>query len=215
LLTGIALLVVVTYFLRGAALGGKIWLQQQSSVAAHSPKPAQSDSASDDSIASASNLKVYGVLAQQDVAASGDDAAPARSGPPAPFEHVNTVDAGAPNHFLHKRLAVKTSQVFAFEVPPHAICPELQGTFRSVATRRNPGGGSVELLLLNEEEFATFTNNKPASTEFSLDPSSRGDIHFELNATFSNPQKYYLVFQNSSKGQGPSIVDTDFTISFE
>jgi hypothetical protein len=216
LLIGIALLAVGAYFFRGLVLDGKLWWQQQLSVVVPPAKSTKSDSASDDPILSAANVKVYGVLAQQDEAASGDDATPTpSSGPPSLLDHVNTVDPGAPNHFLHKRLSVKTRQIFAFEIPPHAIRPQLQGRFRSVATRQNPGGGAVELSLMNEEEFASFANNNPRSTTLSWDASRRGDIHWDLNATFNNPQKYYLVFRNSSQGQGPSIVDADFTASFE
>ena len=215
LLTGIVLLAMGAYFFRGLAIQGKGLLQQQLSVVAHPAKSAKSDSASDDPILSAANVKVYGVLAQQDEAPTEDAAAPAPSnGPPSLLDHVNTADPGAPNHFLHKRLSVKTSQIFAFEVPPHALRPELQGTFRSVATPRNPGP-SVELLLMNDEEFASLVDHKPGTTTFSADPASRGDIHWDLKATVGNPQKYYLVFRNSSQGQGPSIVDADFTASFE
>jgi hypothetical protein len=34
-------------------------------------------------------------------------------------------------------------------------------------------------------------------------------------APASNQQKYYLAFRNSATGQGASIVDVDFTASFE
>ena len=46
-------------------------------------------------------------------------------------------------------------------------------------------------------------------------PSS-GPLAFvdHVNAP-DNPQKYYLVFRNASAGQGPSMVDADFTASFE
>ncbi|MGB6632964.1 MAG: hypothetical protein WBD25_12755 [Terriglobales bacterium] len=45
--------------------------------------------------------------------------------------------------------------------------------------------------------------------------SGTGEIDWKLNANVDNPQKYYLVFRNSSEEQGPSLVDADFTASFE
>ena len=220
LLTGIALLAIAAYFFRGLALEGKIWLQRQLSVGAYPTISAKSPSASDDPLPGAADLKVDGVLAQQEEAAGGDDAVPApSSGPPSLVDrvnHVNAVDAGAPNRFLHKRFSVKTFEFFEFEVPPHAIRPELEGTFQSVVTRHSPDGDpSVELLLMNAEEFARFVNHRPVTAMFSSNPSSGGEIYWKLNAAVGNPQKYYLVFRNSSKGQGPSIVDADFTASFE
>jgi hypothetical protein len=215
LLMGVVLLAIGGYFFRAVAHEGKIWWQHESSATAAPVRAKEPGSASDDPTLSAANLQVYGVLGEQNGAASGGDAALAPSGPPSVLDHVNAADAGAANHFLHGRLAVQTYQIFEFMVPPHAIHPQLKGRFRSVAARRNASGGSVELLLMSESEFASFAHNKPGAATFSADPSSRGEIHWELNAGVANPQKYYLVFRNSSEGQGPSIVDADFTASFE
>jgi hypothetical protein len=217
LLTGVALLAVAAYFIRELAHNGKRAWQQESSIVAHPARSAKSGSASNDPILSAANVTIDGTPGQPDEAAGGDNAIPAlSSGPPSLLDHLNAADAGAPNHFLHRRLSVETYQIFAFEVPPRAIRPELRGTFRSVATRRNPdGGASVELLLLNDGEFAHFVKNGPVTATFSSNPSSRGAIDWKLNANVDNPRKYYLVFRNSSEGQGPSLVDADFTASFE
>jgi hypothetical protein len=157
---------------------------------------------------------MYGVLAQQNEEGSGGDAVPApRSGAPSARDHVNAPDASAPNHFLKGRVAVETYQIYEFVVPPHALHPQLKGSFRPVTTHQNPAG-SVELLLLNEQEFAGLAHNKLANSTFSADLSGRGEIHWDLNAS-ANPQKYYLVFRNSAEGQGPGIVDADFTATFE
>lgn len=217
LLAGVALLVVACYFFRELAHHGKRAWQRESSVAAHPVRSAKSGSANDDPLLSAANEMVDGAPGQPDEAAGGDDAVPApSSGPPSLLDHLNAADAGAPNHFLHRRLSVETYQIFAFEVPPRAIRPELRGKFRSVAARRNPRGGTtVQLLLLNDGEFAHFVKNRPVTATFTSNPSSRGEIDWKLNANVDNPQKYYLVFRNSSEGQGPSLVDADFTASFE
>jgi len=186
-------------------------------VVAHPAKSARSASGSDDPTLNAADVKMDGASGQPDEGTGGDDAVPTpSSGPPSLLDHLNADDAGAPNHFLHRRLSVETYQIFAFEVPPRAIRPELRGKFRSVAARRNPSGGTtVQLLLLNDGEFAHFVKNRPVTATFTSNPSSRGAIDWKLNANVDNVQKYYLVFRNSSEGQGPSLVDADFTASFE
>jgi hypothetical protein len=224
LLTGIALLAIGAYFFRGLARNGERVWQQQSSVVAQPPRSAKSGSASDDPLPGAANEKVYAVLGQQDAAAGGDNAVPApSSGPDSLADHINhvaagdrAIEAGAPNHFLHRRLSVKTFEFFEFEVPPQAIRPELEGTFQSVAALQNPDGGpSVEVLLMSDKEFARFVNHRPVTAMLSSRPSSGGEIYWKLKAPADNPQRYYLVFRNSSEEQGPSIVDADFTASFE
>jgi hypothetical protein len=220
LLLGIASLAIAAYFLRGLADRGKTWWQQQSSVASHLPRSAKSDSDSDDPLESAANLNGDGAPGQQDQAARGDKTVPVpSSGPPSLVDrtnYVSAVDASAPNHFLHRRFSVETYQFFEFVVPPHAIHPEVQGTVWSVATRQNPDGDlSVDLLLMNGEEFAGFVNHRPVIAKLSSHPSSGDEIYWTLRAPGGNPQKYYLVFRNSSKQHGPSMVDADFTASFE
>ena len=216
LLAGVALLTIGAYFFLTVIHGRKTWRQQQSSMQAQPARPAQSDTPGDDFTLSAAEGKVD-VFSPPDNAADGDDAVPApSSGPPSALDHVNAADADAPNHFLHRRLSVENFQIFAFEVPPRALRPELRGTFRSVATQRNlDGGGSVEVLLVNEKEFARFVNHRPVTATFTSNPSRRGEIAWKLDAPADNPQKYYLVFRNSSAEQGPILVDADFTASFE
>jgi hypothetical protein len=217
LLAGLALLAIAAYVFHGLAHGGKVWWQQEWSRMAHTGRSAKASSSGKDAVLSPASTKVYGVLAQQDEAASGDDGAGApSSGSPSVLDHVNATDSGASNHFLHRRFPVETCQIFTFEVPARAIHPELRGTFRAVAAGRNPdGAASVELLLFNEDEFSRFVSNRPVPTEFRLNPSGRGAIHWGLKANLDSPQKYYLVFRNASEGQGPSIVDADFTLSPE
>jgi hypothetical protein len=215
LLAGTALLAMAAYFFRQLADEGKMRWKQESSVA-QPARSAKSPSASDDPISGVAKVKVYGVLNQQDDSAGGSDAVPASSsGPPSFRDPAYSADAGAPNHFLHRHLLVKTFQFFEFEVPAHATRPELEGTFQSVATMQNPEGAPVEVSLMNTGEFARFLNHKPVVSQLTSPPSRGAEIYWKLKAPASNPQKYYLVFRNSSTGQGPSIVDADFTASFE
>ncbi|MGA3088286.1 MAG: hypothetical protein ABSD75_06715 [Terriglobales bacterium] len=214
LLTGVALLVTAIYFFRQLADGGKTMWQQQSFGVA--PRSAQSGSASEDAVQGMHKLE--GAPDQAEEGAGGDGAlSAATSGPPALLDHVNsTVDTGAPNHFLHRRFSLETYQFFPFEVPLHAIRPELQGTFRSLAAQNYPDGDlPVEVWLMNAEEFARFVNHRAVIAEFSSKPSSRGEIYWKLEAPAGRLQKYYLVFRNPSDGQRPTIVDADFTASFE
>lgn len=219
LLAGIALLASGTYLFRQLAHRGKMEWQQQLSVGAQPPRSAKSGSASEDAPLSANSGKLYGVLGEQNTAEGEDHTALAPSGGPSALvdhlNHVNAVDAKAPNHFLRRRFLVKTFEFFEFEIPPNAIRPELEGTFQSVATQGNPDGGlPVELLLMNDQEFARFLNHRPVTASSSLPPSSGGEIYWKLKAPADRPQTYYLLFRNSSE-QGPSIVDANFTASFE
>ncbi len=222
LLIGAVLLAIGAYSFRELAHGGSIWWQRQSFAVAgaHPAGSAKSGSAGDHAVQSPAKRKVSGMLAQLNDAADGDDAVAAPSSdPPLAVDrvgHINAVDAMAPNHFLHRRFRVQTFEFFEFDVPPHASRPELEGTFQSVATEQNPDGGpSVEVLLMNDEEFSRLVNHRPVTAMSSLKPSSGGEIHWKVGAPAGNPQKYYLVFRNPPEAQGPSLVDADFTASFE
>lgn len=219
LFVGAALLAVGAYFAAGVARNGKVWWHQFAGVglpttnlAADAHRSPEGGAASADPILNAANLQVYGVLGQKGEAAGGDDATLSRDSRSASLlDHASALSTGAPNHFLHRRFSMKSSRVFKFEVPPHAIHPEVRGKFRSVATGQSP----VEVLLMNDEQFADLVNHKPQSAMFSFDASSRGAIDWVLTSPLINREKYYLVFRNSQEGQGPAIVDADFTISYE
>lgn len=218
---GIALLTVGAYFFGGIAGGGRVWWRQHSSLFGQATRATKTVSASDDPALSAAKVKVYGVLGQANDATRGDDAvAAASSGSTSLVDHVNAVnaggiDVGTPNHFLHRRIAVKTFQFFEFEVPAQAARPELQGTFQAVAEQQTSDSPSVEVLLMNGEEFGRLVNHRPVHDALSSSPSRGGEIYWKLKSASGKPQKYYLVFRNSSPEQGPSIVDADFTASFE
>jgi hypothetical protein len=217
LLLGVALLAVAVYFFRQLADNGKIWWRREASVTAQPARSAKPGSASDDPIPGAANAKVYGVFNQRDGSAGGDDAVPTASSGSAPFrDPAYAADAGAPNHFLHRRLTVKTFQSFEFDVPAHATRPQLEGTFQSIVPQPSSDGDpGVELLLMNAEQFSRFVNHKPVSAMFSSLPSSGGELYWTIKVPLDTLQKCYLVFRNISQGQGPSIVDADFTASFE
>lgn len=212
LLTGIVLLVASGYILLGIAHGWKTFWRQELSQTTHPTKSTKSTS--DDPLLGAANSKVYGVLGQNDKADSGDEAVPPQiSVAASPVEQVARTTI-VPNHFLHKRISVQAYKGIEFVVPPLALHPQLQGTFRSVATSELSGRPAVELLLMTDHDFATFVRNETETTEASASPSDHGKVDWKLGATYGNPQKYYLVFLNAIEGEGPITVDADFTLSF-
>jgi hypothetical protein len=216
-MVGIALLVFAIYFLREFVHHSTSWWRREMAASNHPAESSKSGSASDDPVLKASKPKVYGVLSAVAEETNADEAEPSLpSGPPSAVDHVSVLADATPNHFLHRRVTVKTYQGFAFVVPPHAVHPRLRGTLRCVVKPGNPGGGSpVELWLMNEAEFASFARKEAATPTFAADASAQGKIDWNLSATFGDEQKYYLVFQNPSEGRGLRIVDADFTVSFE
>jgi hypothetical protein len=215
LLAGIAVLAILACVVYVEAHRGR---QQLASIDAQPAKRANPNLPSDDSILEAAEGK-KNVFDLKDEAAGGSDASPmpsTSSDTPAYHERVNPGNISAANHFLHGRFPLTTSKIFRFEVPPRALRPELRGTFRTVATRQDVGGSpSVEVVLLNEEEFASFVSHKSVVAMYTSNPSSRGNILWELKANVADPQKNYLVFRNSTEGQRPIVVDADFSASFE
>jgi len=218
LLAGIALLAIGVYFGREFTHGSQPERRQLSSAPVHTPDARQSSSLPGDArTLGAASLKEYGVLVHtqpETTAVNAPEPSPP-SGPPAAFEHVTTTPASGPNHFLHKRLVVKTYKAFELEVPPHSVQPQLEGTFRSVAARGAGGDDSTELMLLNEQEFADFVHHGQGTATYSADAANRGKVHWRLGTTSQDPQKYYLVFRNPSERQGAKTVEADFTVSFE
>ncbi len=217
LLIGVASLALAAYFFHGLALNGKSWWQQQSFFATPVPKSAKPGLASDDSTPSAAKL---GESGESDDAAGADNAPPVESGgPPAIRDHVGfdatALAAGIPHQFLHRRFAVKGYEFFEFALPAQAVRPELQGTVRLAARQDSESNPSVELLLMNAQQFGRFLNRRPVTAMLSTHPASGDEIDWRIKPAAGDPQKYYLVFRNSAAAQGPSIVDADFSVSFE
>ena len=209
LAVGVMLLALGAYSVRAVANHWTEWWHHELASTSKTPTAPKDPGVSD------GNTKVYGVLAGLEADGGGDDAAPANSSPTSPVDRVFASDASKPNHFLHRRIAVETYQIFALDVPPHAIRPQLDGKFRAVTGLRNRRSNTgVEVLLMDEEQFGSFTDNKPWTPVLRDDPSSQGEIHWDLRASAS-AQRYYLVFRNCSTRTGPNLVDADFTASFE
>jgi hypothetical protein len=132
-----------------------------------------------------------------------------------PNDHIAPSPVGTTSSIVHKTFAVTSSAKFLFEVPPHAASPQLHGTYHSFA--RNPGidqDGDVDLLLMNDQQYADFLHGNPADVVYSVDSSHDQDVSLGLPATLDRPVQYYLVFRNSSNSPGKKLVQADFRIDF-
>ncbi|MFY9680626.1 MAG: hypothetical protein WA424_00335 [Candidatus Sulfotelmatobacter sp.] len=143
---------------------------------------------------------------------------PARPWKPHPSDHVAPSPVGTSTAIVHKTFAVTSTVKFPFEVPPHAASPQLHGTYHSYA--KNSGAqsgdedGDVDLLLINEQQYADFLNGNPADAVYSVDSSHDQDVSLGLPATLDQPVRYYLVFRNGSSKAGKKVVQADFRVDF-
>ena len=162
----------------------------------------------------AASQKAYGPLASamdQAPAAEGDtDTRPAArqvAGYSA-IDHIAGTSQDAPGRFLHKRFSLAKYHGFEFVVPVHSIRPELRGKFTSHQA-------NIQVLLLNEEEFAVFARGEDGTVTFTTDPSDGGEVDWAINSPMAQPQKYFLIFRNVSRRGSGGVVDADFTQSWE
>ena len=125
-----------------------------------------------------------------------------------------------PEHFLHKVFPVDDHAQFAFVVPPHQDNARLRGDFRSFTKRSDPYCSSdktadVGMILLNEQEFNDFLQNRPGSSTYELDPAHNQVVDWRVPTTYADPQTYHLIFSNSQGGTKTKFVKADFTVSFQ
>jgi hypothetical protein len=133
-------------------------------------------------------------------------------------DHVDATAMPVPNHFLHKRFSMTDSSEFAFTVPPHAVNPTLRGSFRAF-TKGSSGSASskpaaIDLMLMNEEEFDDFVHGRSYDASYEADSSPNLTVQYAMPHTLGRACVYHLVFRNSH-GSRTSIVDADFTVSFQ
>jgi hypothetical protein len=220
LIGGLLLLTIAGYFILRTANEWKAHWQREVDATVREAEAVNSNSAhkTDDDITAAAKLQVYGVLSQPSSAATEPDEAAVRPADTPPgFDHVNQGPTGAAMPLLHRRFSVRSYQAFVFEVPAHAAHPRVHGSFKSYT--KNPGpsvsSAAVDVLLLQREEFSAFVLRGLGTAAFSVPDSDGAQIDWLLNPTFLNPQKYYLVFHNSSGNPRVKGVEADFTISYE
>ena len=138
----------------------------------------------------------------------------------APIDRINPSPVGTSQSIVHKTFTVTRSVNFPLDIPAHATRPQLHGTYRSFvqgvgAAMVSDQQADVDFLILNEEQYADFAQGRAGGVVFSVDASHSQDVNFDFPPSGDQPEKYYLVFRNSSERDGPSVVDADFTAAFE
>ena len=147
-----------------------------------------------------------------------ETSAPERSpGKPHPSDHIAASPVGSTNSILHKTFAVTTLTKFSFEIPPHAASPKLHGAFRSFvqqAVQSSDDSGNVDFLVLNQQQYADLATGRQSEALFSAESTHDQEVNLGLPVSTDHPQKYYLVFRNSSMAEGKKLVQADFTVDF-
>ncbi|HZQ24525.1 MAG TPA: hypothetical protein VFA89_17180 [Terriglobales bacterium] len=114
---------------------------------------------------------------------------------------------------LHKTLVVNNSATMEFEVPPHVAIPRFSGTYQSFNKEGGERPGSVDFLLLSEDQYQEYRHGGAGAALDSADQSSSHQSSVVLSPSFDAPQKYYIVFRNSAESAA-KLVKADFTASF-
>jgi hypothetical protein len=214
MLVGVALVAACVYY-QNHPPQLKAWTTEKLRVA--EGKPAAPDQAPLTTIVSPLDVLMEKVAAPQTTETQNAEE-PARPWKPHPSDHVGPSPVGTSTAIVHKTFAVTSTAKFPFEVPPHAASPQLHGSYHSSA--KNSGAqsadenGDIDLLLINEQQYADFLNGNPADVVYSVDSSHDQDVSLGLPATLDHPVRYYLVFRNSSSKAGKKVVQADFRVDF-
>jgi hypothetical protein len=135
-----------------------------------------------------------------------------------PNDHIAPSPVGTTSSIVHKTFAIASTAKFLFEVPPHASSPQLHGTYHSFAkvsgVQSGDENGDIDLLLMNEQQYADFLRGNVADVVYSVDSSHDQDVSLGLPATLDRPVQYYLVFRNSPANPGKKVVQADFQVDF-
>lgn len=138
--------------------------------------------------------------------------------PPAPaqYDHVAPSPVGTDQNILQRTFTLKTSVVFPFEIPAHAVRPHLHGMYTSFVGNVHGESGTaadVDFLVLNEDEYDDFQHGRPSEALFSVEDSHNQAVNFDLPASMDQTVKYYVVFR-SSNGEGKKVVEANFKVDF-
>jgi hypothetical protein len=135
-----------------------------------------------------------------------------------PNDHIAPSPVGTSTSIVRKTFAVASSAKFLFEVPAHAASPQFHGTYHSFAKvsgiQSDDENGDVDLLLMNDQQYADFLHGNVPDVVYSVDSSHDQDVSLVLPATMDRPMQYYLVFRNSSARAGKKVVQADFQVDF-
>ncbi|MGA7358230.1 MAG: hypothetical protein WBW70_05215 [Candidatus Sulfotelmatobacter sp.] len=135
-----------------------------------------------------------------------------------PMDRVAPSPAASTQTVLHKTFSVNTSTTFRFEIPAHAAMPHLRGNYKSfvnqLGAQASDDSANVDFLLLNEDQYADFVHGHAGEALFSADASHDQEVNVSLPPSQDQPEKYYLVFRNSTGGVAKKLVQADFTLDF-
>lgn len=137
-----------------------------------------------------------------------------------PMDHAVRTPTPAPRSVLRKTFAVETYVAFPVDVPIHSHSPSLKGNFtsyryQSSGSRLSDEAASIDLLLLDEQQYETFTHGPSEDITRSAQNTHEQAIDWSLGATNDLPRKYYLVFNNATGKPKTKLVDADFNLTFE
>lgn len=222
LLMSIGLLGGVVYY-RNHAAQAKLHADQSQDDEAK-PEASFQDRAKDKMVKIASPLAEFLEKSESDGANAEDKLQkPAPLRKPHPRDLIASSPVGTSTAIVHKTFSISSASNFAFQVPPHAASPQLRGSYHSFvqASRDLPNNdqwnddpGDVDLLLMNDEQYAGYLHGQPADVVYSVDSSHDQNVSLGLPATLDRPAQYYLVFRNPSGSRGRKAVKADFRIDF-
>lgn len=131
-------------------------------------------------------------------------------------DHVGPSPVGTARMLLHRTFRVTRIVDQPFDLPPHAFNPQLHGRYRAFPQGEEEvadESGSVQFLLLSEEQYANLLSGRPAEALLTADGSEEQEINLRLPPTFEQSAKYHLVFKDNSK-TAKQVVRADFRIEF-
>ena len=123
-------------------------------------------------------------------------------------------------HVVHKTFSLQKYESFELEIPPHCLRPRVHGDFKSFrygekGNRASDEAASVDLLLLDEQQFNDFVNGPGDATTRAAQNTYEQTINWALPSSFDTPRKFYLVFNNATGKPKTKIVEADLTLSFD
>jgi hypothetical protein len=137
---------------------------------------------------------------------------------PSAEDHIEDSPVGTTTEILHKTFPVAHIMQLPFEIPPHAANPHFHGTFRSFTRQggapSNDQSANVDMLLMNDQQFAELVGGHEPDVLFIADTSHYQDINFDLPPSMRLPVKYHIVFRNSPGGASKKLVQADFSVDF-
>jgi hypothetical protein len=133
-------------------------------------------------------------------------------------DHVEDSPVGTSERVVHKTFPVARAVHVAFDIPPHAATPHFHGTFQSFAQQggapSHDDTANVDLLLMNEDQYAEFIAGRDPDVLFVADTSHYQDIGYDLAPSRDKPVRYHLVFRNTPGGAAKKVVQADFSVDF-